>query len=92
MNTKPHLETIEQRRAHKHAAAVKWAAAFFEIPETEVVAYNSGCCYNKVWVRTEESAQKCAAKVKGETVNGGLLDGMPLGSISSYDGKFEVMC
>lgn len=81
-----------RRRAERVAASREYASKRFGIPETEIVDYNSGCCYDKIWVTNTEAANKVAKAVRGETVNGGCFDEMPLGNIH-FDGKcYEVMC
>ena len=74
-----------------------WASKKFDIPAKDIVWYNHGSCYDRIIVKTEESAKKVHEKVKGERVNGGMLDGMPLGGISelkSQDGiiEYDVTC
>ena len=58
----------------------KWCAKEFGIPESDVIWYNSGICYSRIGVLTKESAKKVFQKVNGQTVNGGMFHGMPLGS------------
>ena len=70
--------TQAARRAEQNAKAIAYAAQRFGLKLDEVTGYNGGCCYDKVWVTTREAAEKVAAKVKGDTVNGGMLHGMPL--------------
>jgi len=74
-----------------------WLAKRFGIPESDILWYNSGICYSRIQVRTRESAEKVSKAVQGETVNGGMLDGMPLGGISEYHDSndkilFDVTC
>ena len=86
--------TSEQiaRHAKRLADSKRYAAIKFRIPENEISDYNSGICYSKIWVTTKAAADKVAASVKGETVNGGMFHDMPLGGIS-FDGTvYEVMC
>jgi hypothetical protein len=68
----------------------------FGIPESEILWYRSGICYDRIGVTTRESAMKVHDAVKGERVNGGMLDGMPLGEIFEVtrDGVhyFDVTC
>ena len=68
----------------------KWLSNKFGIPQEDIVWYNAGICYNQIIVTTRSSAEKVREAVKGETVNGGMLHGMPLGGISIY-GKGEVI-
>lgn len=71
----------------------KWLSERFGIPEEDILWYNSGSCYSRIVVRTKESADKVHEKVKKDTVNGGMLHGMPLGGISEMkDGTFDVTC
>lgn len=71
----------------------KWLANHFGIPEESILWYNSGICYSRIEVTTKESADKVSDKVKGQTVNGGMLDGMPLGGQTETPSKtFEVYC
>lgn len=74
-------------------ATKKWAAEKFGIKEEEVLWYNSGSSYDRIGVTTKDAAIKVNQKVKGQTANGGMLDGMPLGGIlNNDDGTFEVYC
>lgn len=69
-----------------------WAANKYGVPEDSVIAYNSGICYDRIWVNSKESADTISAKVTG-TVNGGMFDGMPLGNIQKHnDGTYVIMC
>lgn len=59
----------------------------------------SGICYGKRWYSDLAKAEEFSADVRaaGGTVNGGMLDGMPLGGVYSYrdeNGKLhhEVTC
>ena len=75
----------------------EWVAERFSIPLHDVVGYNSGTCFDKAWVKTEESAKAIQEFVKDETVNGGYFHGQSLGRIEKYpskDGGFiwEVTC
>lgn len=76
----------------------EWLSKRFGIPLADVLWYNSGTCYDRIGVATKESADKVSKKVAGQTANGGMLDGMPLGGqIKSEDketGKtsYEVYC
>jgi hypothetical protein len=76
----------------------EWLSKRFGIPEDDVIWYNAGCCYSRVGVKSRESAEKVNNTVNRETVNGGMLDGMPLGGISEYKdektGKiqYDVTC
>ena len=71
----------------------QWAAKKFGIPENEIVWYNSGICYDRVVVTTEEAAKKVQEKMKGQFANGGMYHGMPLGNYSKTSkGEFDVMC
>lgn len=71
----------------------KYLAGRYGIPIEDIVWHNSGCCYDRIVVRTKESADKVAAAVKGGTVNGGMFHGMALGGISkTAEGHFDVMC
>jgi hypothetical protein len=69
----------------------------FGIPESEILWFNSGICYSRIQVRTRKSADKVRSVVKGNFVNGGMLDGMPLGGISVYkdsngDIYYDITC
>jgi len=87
------MNTIQERQAEKLAASKKYAAQRFGLNESEIIGYNSGCCYDKIWVTTMDAAKKVSAGVEGETVNGGMFHDMPLGGITpDSDGIFEVMC
>lgn len=75
----------------------KWLSNKFGIPQEEIVWFNSGICYSRIVVTTRSSAEKVRKAVKGETVNGGMLHGMPLGSIGEKEEKdgsitYEIMC
>lgn len=74
-----------------------WLSKRFGIPEEDIVWYNSGICYSRIVVRTEESANKVHKSVVHESVNGGMLHGMPLGGISKYKNEsgelvYDVTC
>ena len=65
----------------------------FNIPTDDILWYNGGICYDRIGVKTEDSAKKVSKSVKGRYVNGGMYDGMPLGSCSpSNDGTYDIMC
>jgi hypothetical protein len=69
----------------------------FNIPMEDIIWYNSGICYSRVAVKTMSSAIKIREKVNGQSANGGMLDGMRLGSISEMkDDKgniyYDVTC
>lgn len=91
-----HTAIMGQRRAEREANAKTWAAKRFGISEDEIIGYNSGCCYDKIWVKTRAAAEKVAAAVKDDTVNGGMLHGMSKGGIDTSIDKeitlFEVIC
>ena len=70
----------------------KWAASRFGIPVEDVVWYNSGTCYDRICVKTKASADKVTAFVDGQTANGGMLDGMPLGGQIKNASGYEVYC
>jgi hypothetical protein len=72
---------------------IQWCAKRFGIPEEDVVWYSSGICYDRICVKTKESADKVTEKVKGQTANGGMFDGMPLGGqTKTEDGYYNVYC
>ena len=54
----------------------------FDIPIDDVLWFNSGICYSRVGVKSIDSANKVREKVNGQSANGGMLDGMPLGGIA----------
>ncbi len=62
----------------------------FGLKTDEVLFYNSGICYDRIVVTTMRAARKVAKAVKGRTVNGGYLDGMPLGGISEEKREDKV--
>lgn len=68
----------------------------FGIPVEDIVWYNHGICYDRIIVKTLTSAEAIGKKINGDTVNGGMYHGMPLGGIHTYqqDGKtvYDVMC
>lgn len=71
----------------------QWLSKRFNIPMDDIVWYNSGICYSRIVVKTEESALKVHEKVKGHTANGGWFHGMPLGSYSqTKEGHYDVTC
>lgn len=71
----------------------QWLSEKFSIPTDDILWYNSGTCYDRIGVKTEESAKKVTQAVRGGYVNGGMYDGMPLGSCSpSNDGTYDIMC
>ena len=68
----------------------------FGIPVQDVHWYWGGICYARCAVKTIESAQIISDAVKGQWVNGGWYDGMPLGKITKHDDGdyiwYEVTC
>lgn len=81
---KSDIEKLEEMQSY--------AAQRFGILPQDVLGYNWGSAYDKVWVTTRATAEIVAKKVEGETCNGGRFHGMSLGGIEFYNGKFEVMC
>lgn len=85
---------------NKEDETKKWAAENYGIPIEDVVWYNSGICYDRIGIRTKESADKVTAKVQaeGRTANGGMLDGMLLGGQTFYDNNdpdgshYDITC
>lgn len=76
---------------------LQWLSGRFGIPKEDIVWYNSGSCYSRIVVKTEASAKKVHDVVCHETVNGGMLGGMPLGGISKSPNKdgsiyYDVTC
>lgn len=72
---------------------IQWAAKEFGLKENQVLWYHSGICYSRIGVKSKAAANKVTHAVKGNTVNGGMLDGMPLGGqIKKKDGTYEVYC
>lgn len=70
-----------------------WAEKRFGLEAGDVIGYNGGSAYNKVWVRSMISARKVEKAMKGKTCNGGWFHGMEKGGISRRsDGAFEVIC
>lgn len=74
-----------------------WAAKRFNIKPEDILWYNNGTCYDRIGVLTEAAAEKVREKVDGQTANGGMLDGMPLGGRSKYTNDkgveyFDVYC
>jgi hypothetical protein len=79
--------TAEQQRTFE------WAAQRFGISVEEITFYNSGICYDRIVVTTQEAADKVTEKVKGRTVNGGWFHGMSLGGQSKgQDGSIDIKC
>lgn len=64
----------------------------FGIEPSDILFYNSGICYSRIVVRTKESADKVSEAVQGETVNGGMLHGMPLGGITKVFEGYSIYC
>lgn len=65
----------------------------FGISVDVVEDYNSGSCYDRIWVKTRAAAKIVKKAMAGTTVNGGMFHGMPLGQIeANSDGTFSVMC
>ncbi len=99
-----HMTTTKQdrdaanaaRNAERAAEAKAYAAKRFGLNPDDIIGYNAGICYDKIWVKTREAANKVAAAVKGDTVNGGMFHGMAKGGIDTSIDKditlFEVIC
>lgn len=89
---------IDAAKATKRVEARYHAAQKFGLKPEEVLWYNSGNCYDRVGVTNIKAAQKVADVVNGQTVNGGMFDGMPLGQYSlvpAKDGQpayYDVTC
>ena len=81
------MKTIEETKRQNN-----WVSKRFGIKPEQVLGYNSGSAYDKVWVTDKATAEKVSKQVQKQTCNGGYFHGMALGAISEYDGKFEVMC
>lgn len=68
----------------------------FGIKLEDALYYHSGICYARAAVKTPEAAKIISEKVYGGYVNGGMLDGMPLGRISKFQDSgeiwYEVIC
>lgn len=87
------METLTNEEISKEEKTRIWASEKFGIPREDVVWYNSGVCYDRIVVKTKESADKVTLKMKGQCVNGGMFDGMALGSQNKQpDGSYDVMC
>ena len=80
------MKTIEETKRQND-----WVSKRFGIKPEQVLGYNSGSAYDKVWVTDKAAAEKVSKQVQKQTCNGGYFHGMALGAISEYDGKFEVM-
>lgn len=84
-------QEIAKRQAEELERSRDYAVKRFGIKPEEFVWYNSGICYDRIIVNTEEAALKVAAAVQGRSVNGGWFDGMPLGQLSPpIDGKWDI--
>jgi hypothetical protein len=74
----------------------EWLSKRFSIQPEEILWHHSGICYDRIMVKSKESADKVSASVKGETVNGGWFHGMSLGgqAVVKYEDNdvYEVMC
>ena len=70
----------------------QWLSKEYGIPTEDIVWYNSGICYSRIMVKTEESAKKVQESVKDQYVNGGWYDGMSLGGYTKYENGYDVMC
>lgn len=69
----------------------------YGIPKEDILWYNAGICYDRIILSTFASADKVSKALEGQFVNGGMFDGMPLGSITERteaDNKkvYEIMC
>ena len=76
---------------------IKWLSGRFNIPAEDILWYNPGICYSRIRVKTREAAENVHNAVKHETVNGGMLHGMPLGGISEGKNQddnvyYDVTC
>ena len=85
-------EWLTERRAAELIQTKKWAAKRFGLKTEQILGYNSGSAYSKIWVTDRAAAEKVSKQVESGTCNGGYFHGMSLGGISEYGGKFEVMC
>jgi hypothetical protein len=89
-------DELEQYHRQRFEDDCRAGAKRFGLKPDEVLFYNSGICHDRIVVTTMRAAKKVAKSVEGDTVNGGYLDGMPLGGINEtkHDGKqaFSVYC
>ena len=70
----------------------QWLAGRFGIAPESIEWYNSGICYDRIIVNTEEAALKVQAAAKGTYANGGMFHGMELGKLApSVEGKWDIM-
>lgn len=81
----------------KYSEDAKWAADRFGINPADFYWYHSGTCYDRIAVLTEEAAKKVGESVAGQTANGGVFHGMPLGGYSKYTNDkgityYDVYC
>jgi len=75
----------------------EWAAKKFGIPAEDVDWYHTGTSYDRIGVKSQESANKVTALCKTKRANGGMYDGMPLGGQSKItrdngDVIWDVYC
>lgn len=56
----------------------------FGIDPDGIVYADAGICYGKLGIRNHEDAVKVSKIIQGEgrTANGGMFDGMPLGTVT----------
>jgi hypothetical protein len=78
------MQKTEEQIQKELEATRQWAAKQFGISPEDVRWYHSGICYDRIGVNSKEAAAKVAEKVKGQTANGGMLHGMPLGGATEY--------
>tara|TARA_R110002126_G_scaffold5288_2_gene28074 strand:- start:1581 stop:1859 length:279 start_codon:yes stop_codon:yes gene_type:complete len=84
---------VTKRREEERKATNAWAEKRFGLEAGSVVGYNSGSCYDKVWVTSMLAARKVKKAVNRQTCNGGYFHGMSKGGISQgVNGAFEVIC
>ena len=80
------MKTIEETKRQND-----WVSKRFGIKPEQVIGYNSGSAYSKIWVTDRATAEKVSKQVESGTCNGGYFHGMALGAISEQGGRFEVM-
>jgi len=85
-------KSIPKNKTMINEETKQWLSKRFSIPTEDIIWYNSGVCYNRIGVKTQESAWKVSESVKDKYVNGGMLDGAPLGGYTKCDGGYDVMC
>jgi hypothetical protein len=92
MRTEEQKAQVEHNREDARERSRQYGVRAFGLADTEVIWYNSGICYDRIIVTTEQARDKVVAAVENKYVNGGMFHGMSLGAWTKSEKGFDIMC